>query len=93
MKHDCFIRRVDAENADKWVAMGISGLGEAAKAKAFYEHMKEEEKLTDLKQKLMDAANLFISQYQRFSLPVADSKRYTFRFWLISEVFMLSSSN
>ena len=66
LKTDCFIRRVDAENADKWVAMGISGLGEAAKAKAFYEHMKEEEKLTNLKQKLMDAANLFISQYQQF---------------------------
>lgn len=66
LKTDCFIRRVDAEHADKWVAMGVSGLGEAAKAKAFYEQMKEEEKLTDLKQKLMDAADLFISQYQQF---------------------------
>ena len=66
LKTDQFIRRVDAKYADKWVAMGISSLGEAAKAKSFYEHMKDEEKLTDLKQKLMDAANLFIRQYQQF---------------------------
>lgn len=66
LKTDCFMRRVDAENSDKWLAMGITSLGEAAKSKAFYEQMKDEEKLTDLKQKLMDAANLFISQYQQF---------------------------
>lgn len=63
---DCFIRRVSAKNADREFANGITSLGEVAKAKLFYEQMKDEEKLTDLKQKLVDAANLFISQYKQF---------------------------
>lgn len=66
LKADSFMRRIDAKYSDKWLAMGITSLGEAAKAKSFYEQMKDEEKLTDLKQKLMDAANLFINQYQQF---------------------------
>ena len=67
-KSDCFIRRVSAENADKEVGIGITSLGEAAKAKLFYESMKEEEKLTDIKKRLVDAANLFVSQYKQFGL-------------------------
>lgn len=66
LKSDCFIRRVSAKNADREFANGITSLGEVAKAKLFYEQMKDEEKLTDLKQKLVDAANLFISQYKQF---------------------------
>ena len=49
-------------------AIGTMSLGEAAKAKLFYERMKEEEKLTDIKKRLVDAANLFVSQYKQFGL-------------------------
>ncbi len=68
LKWSCDTRRAFAEDADNDVIYGTMSLGEAAKAKLFYERMKEEEKLTDIKKRLVDAANLFVSQYKQFGL-------------------------
>lgn len=67
-KTDYWIREQVASSAEKRLADGTTTLGNAVKSKMLYERMKGDEKIENIKQKLVEAGSLFVSQYKELGL-------------------------
>lgn len=67
-EYDCWLRERRAAIALSELADGTLSLGKAMKRKMLYESMKGDEEVADIKQKLVDAGSLFVSQYKELGL-------------------------
>jgi len=66
-KADCEIRRMSAECAKGGFLHGMS-LREVLRSTIYYERLKDEENITGIKQKMLDAAAVFAGQYEKYGL-------------------------
>lgn len=60
----CSARKGISETHSQWAEIGFISREEAERTKENYLKMRGEEKIVDIRQKLIDAASLFVSRYQ-----------------------------